>query len=74
MRRLIGVDGARVDIQRVLIHTAHHRAHILQDVGDQRDVGDVRDIFDAAGLVAEHDRGDDRDCGVLRAADGDFTE
>ena len=74
MGRFIGVDRSGVDIQRVLIHAAHHRAHILQDVGDQGDVGDVRDIFNAAGLVAKHDGGDDRYGSVFRAADGDFTE
>ena len=71
--RLISVDGSGVDIERVLIDAAHHRAHILEDRRDQGDVGDIRYILDAAGLVTEHHGGDNRDRRVLGAADGDFT-
>ena len=71
--RLTGADGSGVDIKRVLIDAAHHRAHILEDRRDQGNVGDIRYILDAAGLVTEHHGGDNRDRRVLGAADSDFT-
>ena len=74
MGRLPCVDGSGIDIQSVLIDAAHHRAHILQDIRDQRHVGDVRDVFDTAGLVTQHYRRDDRNRRVFRAADSYFAE
>ncbi len=74
LRRLKGMDGTGIDIEGIFVDAANHRAHILQDVGDDADVGDIRYIFNAAGLVAQNNAGDDRHGSVLGAADSDLSE
>ena len=71
VRNGIKLHVPRVDLDRVLVDDLDLRAERSQDFEHDRNVADVRNIFDAAYVLRQDRARNDRQRGVLRAADVD---
>ena len=73
MRHDVGCDVFGVDFDRVFIEIAYLRPHARQNAQHGDHVADIRYIFKAANILRQKRGRDNRDGGVFRAADLDFT-
>ena len=68
------MNGMTGNFHRVLIQHAHLGAQRLQNGKEQRHIADLRYVINAANSVHHQSGGDDRNGGIFRTADCDFTE
>ena len=68
------MDVGTVNLHRVAVHSADLRPQMLQDFQAHGHIGDLRQIFNPADAVHQQSGRNNRNSGILRAADLYFTK